>query len=124
MKESAVSFELLALCYRPPVSRPSFLFSRAATTYASPARKCGVSMPQERSPPKGRHSASCPLVHNPLLPRFGRKSKMLRMHRLHLHRNPDHTTPGRTEHIPQSFILNIIQEISLIINFKLQMKSP
>src|SRR5580765_3857521 len=65
MKESAVSFELLALCYRPPVSRPSFLFSRAATTYASPARKCGVSMPQERSPPQGTALRQLPFSAQP-----------------------------------------------------------
>ncbi len=81
-------------------------------------------MPQEQSPLQGTALRRVVSVHNPLLPLFRRKRKVLRVHRLHLHRDPNHTTPRRTEHIPKSLILNIIQKVSLIINFKLQFGLP
>jgi len=63
-------------------------------------------------------------VHNPLLALFGRKRKMLRMDGFHFHRNANDTTARGTENIPEPFVLYIIQEIRLIIDFKLQFWSP
>ena len=65
--------------------------------------------------------AAFPSVHNPLLPLFRSKRKMLRVHRLDLHRNADHATPRRTKHIPPSLIFHIIQKIFLLIHFELQL---
>jgi len=79
----------------------------------------GPSEPSTRLSPHFRSS-----VHNPLLPLFRSKRKMLRVHRLDLHRNTDHATPRRTKHIPPSLIFHIIQKIFLLIHFELQFRFP
>ena len=45
---------------------------------------------------------------------------MLRMDRLHLHRNPNHPVSRRTEHVPAPLIFHVIQKIFLLIHFELQ----
>jgi hypothetical protein len=59
-------------------------------------------------------------MHDAFLPFFRCKRKVLRVYRLHLNRNANHTTVSWTKHIPLTFVLNVVQKIFLIVDFKLQ----
>src|SRR5215831_4277188 len=89
-----------------------------ATQGASLAGKCGETRPGGTESPSGDDSpAGITSMHHALVLRS--KRKMLRMDRFHLHRNPDHSAPGCTEHIPPPLIFDKVQKILLIVHLKL-----